>query len=115
MATDPWADVPSGDYWKPVKVGDRIAGTIVGVGLGKDFDGQPCPQLVIDTKEGHQTVTCGQANLKAKVMALAPRPKGGDQIAITFSAEKPTGKGSPLKEFEVVHKVNEPVPAEDLF
>jgi hypothetical protein len=111
---DPWADVPSGDYWKADTIGAQIGGTIVRVGLGTDFNGNPCPQLVIDTADGEKTVNAGQANLKAQVMALDPRPKAGDKIRITFSSTQKAAKGD-LKVFTIEHKVAEPASSQDLF
>lgn len=116
MTEDPWADVPSGDYWKADEIGARIAGTIIRVGLGTDFNGNPCPQLVIDTggDEGEKTVNCGQANLKAQMMTLSPRPKPGDKIRITYSSTQKAAKGD-LKVFTIEHKVGEPVAADEIF
>lgn len=114
MTDDPWADVPSGDYWKADEIGARIAGTIVRVGLGTDFNGNACPQLVIETTEGDKTVNCGQANLKAQMMTLEPRPKPGDKIQITYTGNQKAAKGD-LKIFEIKHKVAEPVAADEIF
>lgn len=111
---DPWADVPSGDYIKFSEVGDKVVGVVLRIGLGSDFNGNPCPQIVLDTEDGEKTVNCGQANLKAQVMALDPRPKAGDKMRITFSETKPAAKGE-LKVFTVEHKVAEPIKSGDLF
>jgi hypothetical protein len=111
---DPWADVPSGDYMKFDTVGARIAGTVVRIGLGTDFNGNPCPQIVLDTDDGEKTVNCGQANLKAQVMLLDPRPKPGDKMRITYSSTTKAAKGD-LKVFTIEHKVSEPVAADDIF
>lgn len=112
---DPWADVPSGDYWKVGdEVGNQISGTVVKVGVGTDTNDKICPEIVLETADGPKTVTCSQANLKAQVMALEPRPKPGDKMRITFSDTKPAPKGT-LKIFTVEHKVSEPVKSGDLF
>lgn len=111
---DPWADVPSGDFWKADQIGAQIAGVVVRIGLGTDFNGNACPQIVLETTDGEKTVNCGQANLKAQMMALNPRPKPGDKMRITFSSTEKATKGD-IKIFTIEHKVAEPVATSDLF
>lgn len=71
-------------------VGDAVQGTVISLSEGQDFNGNPCPQLVIDTTDGARTVTAGQTMLKA---ALAEKePLEGDYITITYSG---VGEGKP--------------------
>lgn len=104
------------DFMTFESVGDSIAGTILSVEEGKDFNGNGVPQLVIETGDGARTVTAGQVMLKA---ALAEKePDEGDWIQIVYTAN---GEGRPGKapaklfKVEVTRKGAEtPVTASDL-
>lgn len=112
----PWDDLPKGNYWKAENVGDKIVGVIRTVGIGRDFNGDPCPELVVDTDDGEKTITCAQANLKAQIVAMDPRPKPGDKIGITFSGKERAALGE-KKVFTIQLKAGEPVrvPDEEAF
>lgn len=91
----------SGDYFKFDDVGDTIVGVIKDVREGRTFNGDPCPELVLETDDGEEkTVTASQVRLKA---ALAEkRPQVGDKVRIAYSGvgEASPGKAPP-KEFTV--------------
>lgn len=88
MAMD-WSKYKS-SFMKFEQIGDSIAGDIVAITDGDDFNGNPCPQLTLDTEDGVRKVTCGQKMLQA---ALAERePQEGDHITITYSG---VGEGKP--------------------
>lgn len=105
MSDDIWDDPDmnvNGNFWAPKSIGDKVSGTIRKIGRGKDFNGNPCPELVID----EQTVTAGQFDLKKKLADL--RPKVGDQISIEFSSEEKVDKGT-MKVFTVEVGAAKPV------
>jgi len=95
----------TGDYFKFEEVGDQIVGVVKLVREGRTFNGEPCPELVLETtgEDGsvdEKTVTASQVRLKA---ALAEkRPQEGDKVRITYShvGEASPGKAPP-KEFTV--------------
>lgn len=105
-----------GDFVSFKELGDSVEGTVLSLAEGQDFNGNPCPQLVIDTDEGSRTVTAGQAMLKA---ALAEKePAQGDWISIEYYANGDGKPGrAPAKLFKVEVKrtgAKEKVSAEDL-
>jgi hypothetical protein len=91
----------SGDFVKFENVGDTVTGILKEVREGRDFNGNPCPLLVIEVESGDEkTLTAGQVLLK---QALAEqRPQAGDKIRITYSGigEAKPGK-APAKQFIV--------------
>jgi hypothetical protein len=91
----------SGEYVKFEDVGDQVIGVIKDIREGRTFNGDPCPELVLEDDEGDErTVTAGQVRLKA---ALAEkRPQKGDRVRIVYSGvgEAKPGKAPP-KEFTV--------------
>ncbi len=103
---DPAMAVTESDFIDWTAVGQSVEGKLVGVTQGTDFNGAPCPQLEIETESGTKTVTCGQADIKAKVIAL--RPAAGQRIRIDFSAVKPTASGFKKKIFDVQYPVAAP-------
>ena len=83
-------------------IGDSVSGTITGLRAGEDFNGNPCPVIDLTTAEGEQTVTCGQANLKAQIKALgsAGEIEIGKAISITYARDEKAEKGM-RKMFEI--------------
>lgn len=106
----------SGEFMKFDEVGDQIVGVIKVVREGKDFNRNPCPELVLETEDGEEkTVTAGQTMLKA---ALAEkRPSEGDKIRIVYSGVGEARPGqAPAKLFTVdvkegPHEVKQPAVA----
>lgn len=94
------------DFIKFDEIGDSVAGTIMAIRVGKDFKGNPCPELVVRTDNGDKTVTAGQAKLKPELARL--KPQVGDRIAIVYSADGDAKPGqAPAKLFDVqVQKVD---------
>lgn len=92
----------SGSFVKFDEIGDSVEGEVVLVQEGQDFNGNPCPELIIETPgAGTKTVTAGQAMLK---VALAEKqPQKGDRVRITYSGHGEGKPGrAPSKLFEVV-------------
>lgn len=92
----------SGDFIKFDEVGDQVIGVIKEVREGKDFNGNPCPELVLELDDGEEkTVTAGQVRLKA--VLAEKRPQVGDKIRITYSGVSRDAKPgrAPAKEFTV--------------
>lgn len=91
----------SGEYQKFENVGDRVAGILTKVEEGRDFNGNPCPVLHIETDSGEErTVTASQVMLKSALAEQAPQP--GDKVRITYSGigDAKPGK-APAKLFTV--------------
>jgi hypothetical protein len=84
----------SGDFVKFDNVGDSVTGILKEVREGRDFNGGPCPQLIIEVDGGDEkTLTAGQVLLKQALAEQRPQP--GDKIRITYSGR---GEGKPGKE-----------------
>lgn len=114
-----WSRYTGGDFVKFENVGDQVVGIIKHVREGRDFNGNPCPLLILEVNaEGDEkTLTAGQVRLKAALAEKAP--KVGDKIRITYSGvgEAQPGK-APAKEFTVdvqpgPHEMAYPGPADD--
>lgn len=88
-------------FWTAENVGDSIAGDILTIRIGQDFNKQPVPELVIRTAEGDDVaVTAGQVVLKRLLAEI--RPQVGEKIGITYTGagEAKPGK-APAKLFTV--------------
>lgn len=98
----------SGDFVSFKEIGDKVVGEVIAVRKAQDFNGNPCPELVIRTDDGEdRIVTAGQVMLKS---ALAEKqPQIGARIAIVYSGvgEAKPGK-APAKQFTVEVKGAEP-------
>ena len=96
-----WDEYKStGDWITFENVGDKAVGQILAIRVGRDFNGQPCPELVIRTEEGDKTLTAGQKVLKARLAEEAPQ--AGDRIAIVYSGVGDAKPGkAPAKLFDV--------------
>ena len=82
------------------EIGDAIAGEVLAVRKGKDFNGGPCPELVIRTDDGDVTVTAGQTVLQSCLAEV--RPRAGEKVAITYSGVGDAKPGkAPAKLFTV--------------
>jgi hypothetical protein len=107
----PWSDMSTGDgaYARWTEPGQQIVGTILELGVGTDLQGNNCPQLTIRTNDGEQIVTCSQAQLKSKIIALHQTTgiNVGDKIAIIFTGSQSRAGGKTLKEFDVSLKTSD--------
>jgi hypothetical protein len=102
MTSDPWDGLPSGNFVKWEEVGEEIVGDVIGKGVGEDFNGHDCPQLVIRNDDAEEvTLTAGQAQLKAKL--LEANPNVGDRIKVKYTGTEKADKGD-KKLFEVTVK-----------
>ena len=98
-----WGSFGSGQFVKFASVGDKAEGVITRISVGEDFNGNPCPVIDIDTANGPQTISCGQAALKAKVRDLGAKGevKVGRNISVTYTGDVKAEKGM-KKEFSIV-------------
>lgn len=96
-----WNEYKStGDWITFENVGDRAVGQILAIRQGQDFNGNPCPELVIRTDEGDKTLTAGQKVLRARLAEEGPQV--GDRIAIVYSGVGDAKPGrAPAKLFDV--------------
>lgn len=107
---DPRLAMPAGDYISFANPGDTVVGDITSIGVGTDYNGDPCPQLNLNTDDGAKTVTAGQYDLKAQLAQL--RPAVGDRIAIVFSQYETTPNGRQVKKFDIQVKPGDRAPSE---
>jgi len=95
----------SSGYQSWQEPGDELIGTILVVRQGEDYNGNPCPELIVRTEDAEDiTVTAGQAILRNRL--AEQRPQKGDRIRIAFVGYLEAQKGKqPAKDFEVqVHQ-----------
>jgi hypothetical protein len=115
MTMDPWAEMPRGDgsFQRWTDPGQKVVGTIVEMGVGTDINGNPCPQLTINTNDGDVIVTCSQAQLRTKIIEIHKTTpmKVGDKIAIIYTQNENRAGGKTLKCFDVSHKTDDQAPA----
>lgn len=83
-------------YQKWVEPGDQVVGTIKIIREGKDYNGNPVPELVLeDGNGGSLIVQASQVMLIAELAAAAPAE--GDRIRITYTGngEAKSGRNAP--------------------
>ena len=90
-----------GTYAKFEKIGDSYTGRIAAFDLegATDFNGDPCPQLVLETADGIIKVSAGQANLRRQMTEYATRLIPGHGARVTYSSDYETKHGTKGKEF----------------
>lgn len=108
----------SGEFVKFENVGDQIVGIIKHVREGQDFNGNPCPLLILEVNADGDERTLTASQVRLKVLLAEKMPKVGDKIRITYSGvgEAQPGK-APAKEFTVdvqdgPHALVQPAPAD---
>jgi len=109
MADDFWDQFKQTDGWITFKeVGDHVVGDILAIRSGSDFNGDPCPELIIRSDDGEErTLTAGQVMLKSELAAQAPQV--GDRIRIVYSGVGDAKPGkAPAKMFDVAVKAKDP-------
>jgi hypothetical protein len=86
----------AGSFVSWTEPGDSVEGRVVSFSIdgGRNFDGDPVPELVLDTADGTQTITCSQANLKRLATELAARFVPGTPCRIEFEGMKKTANGT---------------------
>ena len=90
----------NGDFISFKEVGDSVVGIIKVIRTAKDFNGNPCPELVLDVDGEEKTVTAGQVLLKAALAEKAPQVD--DKIRIVYSGVGDAKPGrAPAKQFTV--------------
>lgn len=111
-STDPWDDfepTSDGQFVRFDTPGQTIVGTIVRRESGTNFDGDPVPQLVLDTDDGTQIVTGSTVNLRQQMLAHRDDLIPGARIRLTYTGvgvAKP-GKAAP-KLFTLEVKAGDP-------
>ncbi len=111
MTDFPWDDfTQSGEWVRFDQPGDGVIGTIKAVRQGTDFNGNPCPELVLEVSDegDEQTLTAGQKMLQS---ALAEkRPQVGDRIRVIYTGNGEAKQGrNPAKLFTVDVKDGPPL------
>lgn len=110
----------AGNFVKFENVGDQVVGIIKDIREGKDYAGNPCPEIILEVNaEGDEkTVTAGQVRLKAALKETAP--KVGDKVRIIYSGQTPNAQPgrAPAKEFTIdvqagPHQLVSPGPADE--
>lgn len=88
-------------FWKADNVGDSIAGEVIAVRIGKDFNRNDCPELVVRVDGDEDiTVTAGQKVLQNRLAEV--RPQIGEKVAIVYSGVGDSKPGqAPAKLFTV--------------
>lgn len=94
----------TGDWITFDNVGDTVIGDVIAIRTGKDFSGNPCPELVLKMDDGSEkTLTAGQVRLKSELAEQAPQV--GDRIRIVYSGVGDAKPGkAPAKLFDVAVK-----------
>ena len=87
----------SADYITWTNPGDQIAANILAISEGTDFNGNKCPELILDVEGDQLTLTAGQAMLKR--LLAEHRPQIGDRIRITYTGDEKTERGGTKKIF----------------
>lgn len=91
----------TGDWARFDNPGDKVVGVIKALRTGRDFNGNPCPELILEQDDGSEiTVTAGQVMLKAALAGKAPEV--GDKIRIVYTGDSEARPGkAPAKLFTV--------------
>lgn len=92
-----------GTFHKWEEPGESVEGIIVSftVDGGTDYNGNPCPELVLRTDYGDVTITAGQASLRRICERNADHLKRDHKAKVTYRENLDTGKGNPAKLFKV--------------
>jgi hypothetical protein len=100
---DPWDEFIAGDYIKFTNIGDTVEGTLVARQTGTDFDGNPCPQIVLNVGGELKTVSGGSRGLKRALAAEKDALIPGATVKIGYVADVDSlTKGfAPSKQFRV--------------
>ncbi len=97
------------DYVTWDNPGDQATGTIKNISEGSDYNGNPCPELVLEDADGDEmTLTAGQAMLKR--LLAEQRPTVGDRIRVTYTGDEKTDRGGTMKVFTLEVKAGQAIP-----
>jgi hypothetical protein len=96
-----WDDYKSaGNYVKFDDPGDKVVGDIISIRTGTDYNGNPCPELLLRDDEGEEhTLSAGQALLKSALAEQAPQV--GDKLFVQYTGEQQLTNGRTAKAFKV--------------
>ena len=97
------------DYVRFENPGDQVVGTIKEIREGSDFNGNPCPELILEVGDDADeiTLTVGWAMLKR--LLAEQRPQVGQRIRVTYTGDERTEKGGTMKVFTLDVKDGEPL------
>jgi hypothetical protein len=120
MSEEEWEEstIQQGAFIGWGKLGQTVTGRVVDFTAdgGRDFNGDPCPQVVLELTEScdnykdkgatHETVaagefvtiTAGQANLRRHLTTISPKP--GDRLRVRYETDYKTPSGTG-KEFRL--------------
>lgn len=92
-----------GSYASFKTIGDEVVGRIEAFSLdgGTDFDGNPCPLLVLATIHGLVKITGSQASLRRQFTELATRLAVGHGCRVTYDSDYATKHGTSGKSFTI--------------
>lgn len=109
----------TGDFVQFKDVGDQVVGIIKHLREGKDFNGNPVPELILEVNDQGDEKTLTVSQVKLKVAFAEKMPKEGDKIRVVYSGvgEAQPGK-APAKEFTLdvqpgPHALASPGPADE--
>lgn len=105
---------PSSDWIIFDTPGDEVTGTVAAIRNGTDFNGNECPELVLDVDGNLKVLTAGHVMLRS---ALAvEQPQVGDKVTIVYTGLGDARPGKkPAKLFNVtVQRGSGGVTASDL-
>ena len=99
----------SSDYVSWNNPGDEVVGTIKEVREGSDYNGDACPELVLEIGDGGElTLTAGQAMLKT--LLAEHRPQVGNKIRVIYTGDEKTDRGGTKKLFTLDVKQGQTIP-----
>lgn len=92
-----------GMYAKWEAIGDEVVGRIAAFSIdgGTDFNGDPCPQLVVETTGGNVTINGGQAALRRLFSEYATRLVPTHGVRVRYSGDYETKHGTKGKDFSL--------------
>ena len=98
-----------GDWVSFKNPGDQVIGTIKDVREGRDYNGNPCPELIleVDDEGTEQTLTAGQSMLQR--LLAETRPQVGQRIRVVYTGDETSPNGRIMKAFTVDVKDGEPL------
>lgn len=91
----------AGEYVKFENVGDYVVGIIKDIREGRTFNGDPCPELILEDDDGAERIlSASQVLLRAALAEQRPDIKDKIRVEYTGVGEAKPGKAPP-KQFEV--------------
>ncbi len=76
------------DYVSWTNPGDQLVGTVKEVREGTDFDGNPCPELILEVNDDGDEVTWTVGQVMLKRLLAEQRPTVGQKIRVTYTGDE---------------------------